>query len=280
MSSSSSSYNSSWITRRYIQDHLKKFYNDPSIVVNSVSVKSASGAGDGYGGVILRVYVNTTSRVKVAPSFIVKTQVWDELTTNTQKKYNIVQKELELYENVLPRIKKLLIGIGETSDVFPDTIGVDWNLEAMIIEDLQVKNYVMVDRTRGLDHQHLLLFIERLASVHAASTVLHQLDPKAYKMCPVGMFNRVIDAYHVFFYNFWDSMCDEISRWQGYSYYAEKLKRIRSHLVESACRVYDNDVEDFCVLTHGDMWINNVMFKYGPNGEPQDAVIVRISKLK
>lgn len=268
----------SWVNTGLLEPRLQQYYKDETLKVTSLEVKPASGKGDGYAGLILRVfvtYVSETSTKDVKTSFIIKTLIWDELTSRTQKRYNIVSKEIDIYENVLPKIKSLLMSIGVQGDIFPDTISTDKDTEIIIMEDLNLKKYVMLDRLKGIsDRAHLKLFLERLAQVHAASAVLHEKDKDIYRKYPFGTFNRVTDAFHVFFYNFWDALCNEVDRWFGYNCYAKKLKGIRSSFVESACRVYDNDEGDFCVLTHGDMWINNVMYNYNSNNTPKDCVLV------
>lgn len=274
--SSSSTYNSTWVDAKFLEPRLQNYYKDSSLKILKIKTESACGAGDGYGGILLRLYVTFKSDNGTIQetSYIFKTQVWNELTLHTQKHYNIVLKELELYKSVLPRIKQLLVEIGNKDDIFPDTISVDEDIEVLIMEDLKVKNYVMLDRIQGIDRAHLRLFMERLAQIHAASAVLYEKDPKIYDICPFGMFNRITKVYHGFFYNFWDAMCSEIGSWFGYDYYANKLRTLRSEFIENVCRVYDNDPGDFCVLTHGDLWTNNVMFRYAPNRTPSDAIFV------
>uniref|UniRef100_A0A336MB58 CSON013154 protein n=2 Tax=Culicoides sonorensis TaxID=179676 RepID=A0A336MB58_CULSO len=261
----------------FLQARLKRYFKDDSIKITSLIVKPASGKGDGYAGLLLRASVSFTSQVfsmEEKTSFIIKTIVWDELTSKTQKVYNIVKKEIYLYENVLPKIKNLLTGINVKGDIFPSTISTEPDNELIIMEDLNLKKYIMLDRLKGLpDRAHLMLFLKRLAQVHAASAVLYEKDKSIYKKCSFGMFNRSTDVYHIFFYGFFDALCNEVGRWFGYGYYAEKLKAMRSTLIENACRVYDNDENDFCVLTHGDMWINNIMFNYHANGVPKDCVL-------
>lgn len=271
-------YDSSWVNVEFFEPRLRKYYRDPLLKVKSVEVKPASGKGDGYGGIMLRATVtySTNESKEIQCPYIVKTIVWNELTARTQKTYSIMEKEMDMYKNVLPKIKDLLESIGEDGDIFPDTVSVDADLDVIIMEDLNVKKYVMKDRLKGLDREHLLLFLKRLAQIHAASAVLQEQEKDIFQNCPFGMFNRVTTAYYTFFTSFWDALCEEISRWFGYSYYANKLKALREHFVEYACRVYDNDEGDFCVLTHGDMWINNVMFNYTPNNTPKDCVVVSI----
>lgn len=267
------------INIEYFEPRLQKYFNDDTCKITLLTVKPASGKGDGYVGIILRVFVNYTSSkfdTENTTSFIVKTQVWDDLSSRTTKMYDISTKEIDMYENVLPKIKHLLLSIGIKGDFFPETVSVDKENDTIVMEDLNLKKYVMLDRLKGLpDKAHLKLFLERLAQSHAASAVVYENDKEIYKSCRFGMFNRVTSVFHFIFYNFWDAMCNEVERWFGYEHYAKKMKNLRSSFIENACQVYDNEEDDFCVLTHGDMWINNAMYNYHSNNTPKDCVLVK-----
>lgn len=104
-----------------MQNALQAYYNNSNLNVLSISFEPASGIGDGYCGILLRVFVEFESKTdktdlqrKTKKSFILKTNIWDDLSAKTLKRYNIVPKELTTYESVLPAIKVLLQEIGVT----------------------------------------------------------------------------------------------------------------------------------------------------------------------
>lgn len=63
--------------------------------------------------------------------------------------------------------------------------------------------------------------------------------------------------------------------WPGYEQIGEKLLRFydnfNNNLVNSAAR----RPTDITVLNHGDLWVNNFMFKYGQGQRPIDSLLVR-----
>lgn len=55
---------------------------------------------------------------------------------------------------------------------------------------------------------------------------------------------------------------------------AEKLIKI-SGIVGERCKEVNNYEEsEFCVLNHGDCWINNMLFKENEEGQPTDLLLV------
>ena len=71
-------------------------------------------------------------------------------------------------------------------------------------------------------------------------------------------------------------VCDEIRNWpdQKYSRIADKLATLQSTFVEDVIKATGYDNNEFCVLNHGDLWINNMMFREDINGEPLDLMLV------
>jgi Ecdysteroid kinase-like family len=73
-----------------------------------------------------------------------------------------------------------------------------------------------------------------------------------------------------------DALINEVSTWLGYEQYAEKLKALKPTFIEDTIKCYEcNEPDDVGTLVHGDLWLNNVMFKYDENQCPIDALIVR-----
>lgn len=142
------------------------------------------------------------------------------------------------------------------------------------MKDLSPKGYVMKNRLKGLDREHLFMLLKKLAQVHAASAVLYEKNDQIYKTLNFGLYNREIDVFYPYFYNFWDALCNAVSSWPGYESYAIKLKAMRSELIENGCKAYDKEDGDFHVFTHGDLWMNNIMFNYDSKGGLSNLVLV------
>lgn len=268
-----------WLNDLYIENILQKFCNNKKLKVKCLKITQCGGKGESYASVMYRVGTcffdgkNLESQFK---SLIVKTLPANDMALNKlgSGNYNVQNKEMEMYKRILPEFKKILESINEDGDIFPGIVAVDKNLDVIVLEDLMEKKFVMADRLKGLDLDHITMSLRKLARMHAAGIVLHQKDPKIFEQFDTGFFTRKTDVFHVMFETLCDGFIEEVSSWEGYEYYAKKLKNVRKNLVKNAQKAFDCDESELNVLTHGDLWTNNIMFTYDKNGSPTDAVLL------
>ena len=197
-----------------------------------------------------------------------------ELAIEKLSQYDVQHKEMDIYLRILPKFKKILKSINEDGNIFPKAIAIDVHKEVIVMEDLLKKDYIMADRILQLDLQHTRLTLQKMAKMHAASIVAHSKDSKIFDKFDTGMFNRKTDAFHCFFNSNMEALVNEVSEWPGYSYYAKKLQKLQLNLCENATKAFDRDEGDLHVFVHGDLWTNNVMFKYNDKNEPIDVILL------
>lgn len=209
-------------------------------------------------------------------NFYIKMQLEMKVAKNClgKKNYNVHEKEMEMFENIFPEFKKILEVGGEGENVFPTAVFVDREREVLILADLSVTGFVLSDHPIGSDLEHTKWSLKKLARFHAASMVLLDSKPDAFKNFDVGMFSRKVLAFRDKFTTSMDALAAEVSSWSGYEYYAEKLENLRENMYEISCRTFDNESGDLKVLIHGDFWSRNMMYRYGDKGSVEDAIIV------
>lgn len=270
----------SWLSESYIQNILRKFNRDDNLKVKCLKIKHCGGKGDSYASMMYRVgtcfYEGKCSETLLTRSLIVKTIPELDLAIETlgSDGFNVQNKEMEMYQRVLPEFKEILESINEDSNIFPAVIAVDKALDVIVLEDLTEKKYVMADRVKGLDLNHVLMALRKLARMHAASVVVNRRDPKALAKFDTGFFTRKTDSLHVMFESLCDALIDEVSSWEGYDYYAKKLTNVRKNLIKNGQKAFDCDEGEFQVLTHGDLWTNNLMFHYDESGSLTDCLLI------
>ncbi|EDW02990.1 uncharacterized protein LOC6562380 [Drosophila grimshawi] len=185
-------------------------------------------------------------------------------------------KEKCTYFEVLPRLELLMQCKVRFGPKLYQCIRLPEN--ALAFEDLGQLGYVMGSREAGLDEEHCRLVLERLAEFHASSMVLAILDPKIMEAYGDGMLSpKCLQEDRMlmrFFAGHGQQLHKLVSRWPGYERIAEKIEKYlvqqREHLVRSQA-VMDKEIR---VLNHGDMWVNNILFKYDGKKQVQNAIFI------
>lgn len=69
---------------------------------------------------------------------------------------------------------------------------------------------------------------------------------------------------------------NEIGKWsdEKCASTASKLIKLAETIGSRCTDAYNYDANEFCVLNHGDCWINNMMFKENEKGQPIDVLLV------
>ncbi|EDV91302.1 uncharacterized protein LOC6568324 [Drosophila grimshawi] len=266
-----------WLTENYLQDALRKFYNDPKLRITAVDGRPALGRGENYGGVLTRIKAEFTMRdgsSKIG-HYIIKTSFeGDEFARKTMEPYDIFNREMSIYEQILPKLNAMLLEIEDEEKIFAETMAVDYDRSALIFEDLSARGFVMPDRLVGLDLPLARMVLRKLAKMHATSAVLNERECGALEGYDRGLFNRHTDNYAPLYLGMFQATSRCVSQLAGYEEYAEKLEALLPAYMELGKRVFDISP---CVnvLAHGDLWTNNILVKYSKEtGQPEDVIII------
>lgn len=109
--------------------------------------------------------------------------------------------------------------------------------------------------------------------------ILNFQDPSVINRYKAGLFSPAIINESETFQNMFGGQLKYLSNiiktWPGYEKIGDKLylyyKNFSTNLVKSAAR----RSTEITVLNHGDLWVNNFMFKYGTNHQkPIDLLLV------
>ena len=122
----------------------------------------------------------------------------------------------------------------------------------------------MAERTLGLDLKHCLLVMRQIGRYHAASVVLQQNSPDRFICFRESMFrSEGFASCKQIFRTSLTNLAKEVEKWPRYK---EALNEKLLNMADSAyTRFIDSvkrDEQEFNVLCHGDLWLNNMMFRY------------------
>lgn len=147
-----------------------------------------------------------------------------------------------------------------------------------VFEDLTLTGYTKADRKLGLTYDESKLMLQKLAKFHAATAVLHTLDPDSMNDHHFPNIGPNQTYFYPLFTNAIKSCAEQALTWKGCEKFAQKLLKLEPHLIEKAFDIYTWNENDFNVLTHGDAWISNALFKYSESDKrPVDCVLVDFS---
>lgn len=145
----------------------------------------------------------------------------------------------------------------------------------MLTEDLLLRGYRNVDKRFGLDLIHFKVALKKLAWWHATTAILVLRDRKMFKTFLKPAIRTEMDITKALLTNVLTDVAHVASQWQGFETISTRLLKIKERLFEKVCDDFICREEEFNVITHGDIWSNNIMYRYDENGLPVDALMVQ-----
>ncbi|EDV31512.1 uncharacterized protein Dana_GF15396 [Drosophila ananassae] len=246
--------------------------------VLSIHIKMGSNTGENYCSQIYRTKISFQLPGKPVQTmmFIVKSIPRLE-SVEFIEDLQVYLKEKVTYYDVLPRLELLM----KCKQRFGPKLYhcIKQPESTMVFEDLGHLGYVMASRELGLDEEHCRLVMERLGEFHATSMALAELDPHIFEAYSDGMLSpqglaKGDGLLMSFFSGNGQELLNLVNTWPGFERIAGKIaKYLQNHRanLERSQAPQDKEIR---VLNHGDLWVNNMMFKYDGNKRPQDLVLI------
>ncbi|XP_053691221.1 uncharacterized protein LOC128739749 [Sabethes cyaneus] len=272
----------SWIDRELLEKILRSEYKSneqEELKIVSFNVGAATKKGDNYASEMYRVmieYVCGNRREKC--SRILKVIPSGEIQRIVMENNNIFPREIAVYRDILPRIHKLLRGIGDGSPLSPNCFYTTDDPKTMLVfEDLKDSGFEMADRKRGLGVEETRLVLRKLAKLHACSAVVYREQPQIMEPVLEGAINTNPNRQD--FLVFYKMCARQVARlvesWNDPQYrnILQKLQKLPHTTIAKGCQVYTRDDTVFNVLNHDDVWTSNMMFKY-KNGVVEDVLML------
>ncbi len=183
----------------------------------------------------------------------------------------IYEREISLYETVLENFQTVL----PEEKVAASYYGTDGK-DAVVLEDLSQSGYSTKNRHELLDFQHCAIAFKTLATFHALSVQLHRSKPEILEKIEKNLFSKIDQSdgqmqsqYENAFLKILDRTDPEYTK-----AHADTLSYLKAQLVRSATEDVSPKDGSVNVLTHGEFWNNNIVFKYDRYGRVLDAKLV------
>ncbi|XP_066245592.1 uncharacterized protein [Euwallacea similis] len=145
--------------------------------------------------------------------------------------------------------------------------------EYLVMENLKKQGFVLHDKQKYLDSEHLKFIFETYARFHALSFVLKKKDYATFKKYHEGLtniFDMIIDMSAKIFE---ECMSSAVEALDHQSAVYEELKDLPKYTIPTFKKATQYTGQYSCT-THGDCWSNNMMFKYSESGKLIDMKLV------
>ncbi|CAH1365423.1 unnamed protein product [Tenebrio molitor] len=260
-----------------IKSWLKCALAKENLVDFTVTRTGNSEKGDGYMGEVVFVTVSglTKNNSSQVYHLVLKCSKRSQALRESVPVKASFENEIYLYMDVLPVFWKFAAdkGITDIFDSVPKCYGsfTVEDFEVVVLENLKIKNYYLFDRTKPLPRDHLKLLLEQYGKFHATSAAIKDQQPDTFKRVVEGIqdvweiFTEKTDATKFFQHPLDEAY--ELLKSELTPEVADKLKNFKNQ-ISYILKELIYDARHFFVITHGDCWNNNFMFKSeGENGK-------------
>lgn len=269
-----------WLNAKFfsnvIKNHLNITPDDYEII--SIETKPATKPGENFMSFLfvskLEIMINGADKMNL--SYIVKCMlkrnVYNEGLISA---YDAFPKEKKNYIEILPAFEKLYEDVGIDVKFGPKLYySTEDPIDIIVLELLE--DYRMRPKIEGLDVEHVKRTLQWLAQFHAASMKFYELNGPYGEDYKDGVFAESVEKlYQPFYDSYFNHYIEALKKLKNGDKYVEKAENWRGNLYNLILKTIKFDENSpLNVLCHGDMWSNNLMFKYSEDGSISDLKTV------
>ncbi|GLH16686.1 Uncharacterized protein GBIM_20918, partial [Gryllus bimaculatus] len=251
----------SWLNKELIQQALRNT-GDSNSQVETFDVSVPVAAGDNYGSSIYRAKATLTDGQE--RSFIIKGPAAGAALSSATTEARTFEREVTMLAQVIPQMEALLeeAAPGRFPPLAPRCYHHGTSpVEFLVMEDLAPPGFKLADRKRGLGLRHSVLALRTLARFHAASHALLQRQPELAETLD-NTWRAIDKSMRVFVKGQIQGAVEATRSWPGFEECADRLEKFKDVAMDMFAQLNDPKDGAFNVITHGDYWVNNMMFSY------------------
>ncbi|XP_017052855.1 uncharacterized protein LOC108096016 [Drosophila ficusphila] len=268
-----------WINEKYFESVLAKDEPDHAKVLQ-FNVVAAIPPGENFTSTMLRAYIKMEMKDKSVKTktYIFKTMLPQERGGNDIAEFGLFPKEATMYETYIPAFEALYKDVGWDIQLAPKCLLTEEREGDIhfIFEDLCVKRFKNMDRTKGLDMEHMTRCLHKLAEYHAASAVYEELHGPYPSDFKEGFVRRDVKKFHIDGFKLKEKAYKKaILSWgiKDAEKYVEAFPTADQYWAQCLSAL-ELDPSEFHVLNHGDFWSSNLMSSYLPDGSLDQLILI------
>lgn len=261
---------------KVIKNHLKLNNKDKEYSFVMIDNKPAVKPGENFMAVLIRssIVIKKIDGTEESLSYIVKVLIPNDFNETMVTECGVFPKEQKMYSLIIPEFEKLYSDVGAQVTFGPKCYyTTNEPTPIIVMEDLST--YEMIEKNLGLDEFHTQSGLSWMAKFHAASMVYREKFGAFSDEFSSGVFSmKVAPTYQPYLEGYMDFYIDALKSLPHGEKYVEKAEKWRGVLYSAICKNLEYDENSLNVLNHGDMWSNNLMFRYDENRLITDIKLV------
>lgn len=267
------------LVSKTIRELFQKFLKENGITQEKIEIQAGTMRGDNFLGIIAKAEVTGKDKngKDFYESYIIKSAPKSEGLRKFAPIALAYEREIYMYSTVLPAFKKFeevkhFVVPFSTYAQCLRTSNSDKD-EALIMKDMKRLGFVMQNRKRALDYNHIKLVITELAKLHAISFALRDQNPELFNNLASKMEKNYFTEMDVSaFEEHSDKQTDKAAgalNPDTDQEAIEKFKKFSETYIHNLTSILDDHCHPYSVIRHGDCWTNNFLFKYMDTANPK-----------
>ncbi|CAD7091896.1 unnamed protein product [Hermetia illucens] len=263
------------VTEELFHDILEKQFG--KCTIKKFTVANTSGAGENYACSLYRITVEVEKEdgTETQVNYIAKMVPPNDPNIQMKRCLVIFPKEAAMYGKVIPKLEEIFQE-NDIKIIFgPKCWKTVDHLEMLIMEDLGARKFTNADRLNGMDMQHAKAVLSKLAQFHAASAcVLEKSDSSAKQLLSSISSEEAFSFFRAIQPMLWGNIVKHLRMWKTCQEYVDRIEGMVNRIGDLFTDVYTPKPDEFNVILHGDLWVNNIMFQHDEKGLPTEVLFV------
>nr|CAH7761564.1 unnamed protein product [Callosobruchus chinensis] len=251
------------VVKECVEIVASELFADYKIIVKEISDK------DGYLGDIVFVTIHGSTEDQVEKKIDAAVKVSKVLPFDNAEDCveTAFKQETFFYDEVFPAFEKVQMNIRDEFKPYPHCFKCFPDRNILILENLKAKGYEMVDKDIPMDFKHCKAVMEVFGKLHALSFAMKDRDIQLFDK--LSKYSRDLnkrrfeswkdDASNMYKTTMQQAL--DLLKEKGDVQLSVEMEKVVAKWEDKFCGYQDED-EPQAVLTHGDAWNNNMMFRY------------------